>query len=295
MEITLKLLTKIIPYIFIGWLFTKLKLKNTDLFIRYFVNFALYFLVPIFVFFAMWEAPLLTNVVNTRNVVFAVLVVFFFGVLFALCHSKIFGQSFRSVALPIIFMNSAYIAIPLNTVFFGTEGTFYAIIYNVGLTFLYFIFGVWFVSGSIKEMFRLPIMYLAIFGIFLNLSGIKLSTEIHHFSELLTAITIPVMLCLVGCQMRTDSIFCYKGLKKVLTGVFMRMFGGLIVAYIFCRVFDITGVVKGVCLLTSAMPSAISSYIFSKKYDADYSFASSMITIGLIMTLVVIPIILWLK
>jgi len=213
-------------------------------------------------------------------------------VLFAVVHSKIFKSNFRDVALPIIFMNSASLAIPLNTIFFGKDATFYAIIYNITLTVLYFTFGLRIVSGSIKEIFRLPVLYFAFFGIFLNLTGVKLSVGLFHFSEILSSVTLPVMLCLVGYQIRMVSV---SVLKKVFAGVFFRMFGGLIVAYIFCRVFNITGTVKGVCLLTSSIPSAVNTYILSKKYDADYSFASSMIAVGLVMTLIVIPLVLWLK
>ncbi|MDO8735431.1 MAG: AEC family transporter [Elusimicrobiota bacterium] len=292
MDLLFNLLAKIIPYIFIGWIFTKLKFKNAELPINYFVNFALYFLIPIFIFFAMWSAPLSENIVNAKSVIFTVLIVCFFGVLFALVHSKIFKSNFRDVALPIIFMNSAYLAIPLNTVFFGKDGTFYAIIYNIVLTVLHFTFGLRIVSGSIKEIFRLPVLYFAFFGIFLNLTGIKLSDGLSHFSKILSSVTLPVMLCLVGYQIHSVSV---SALKKVFAGVFFRMFGGLIVAYIFCAAFNITGTVKGVCLLTSSMPSAVNTYILNKKYDADYSFASSMIAVGLAMTLIVIPLVLWLK
>ncbi|MFH0948618.1 MAG: AEC family transporter [Elusimicrobiota bacterium] len=295
MDLLLSLLVKIIPYIFIGWFFTKLKLKGAELLINYFVNFALYFLIPIFVFFAIWSASLSENIVNARIILFAVLAVFFFGILFAMMYLKIFGSNFRDVALPIIFMNSAYLAIPLNTVFFGSEGTFYAIIYNIVVIFLHYTFGLWFISGSLSEIFRLPVLYFAVFGIFLNLTGIKLSDEFLHFSKVLSSVTLPVMLCLVGYQIRTVNVFRLGELKKVFMGVFFRMFGGLIVVYIFCRVFNITGTVKGVCLLTSAMPSAVNSYILGKKYDADCSFASSMIVVGLAMTLIVIPLVLWLK
>ena len=292
MDILFNLLAKVIPYIFIGWIFTRLKFKNAELLINYFINFALYFLIPVFVFFAMWSAPLSENIVNAKIVIFTVITVCFFGVLFAKLHSKIFKSNFRDVALPIIFMNSAYLAIPLNTIFFGKDGTFYAIIYNITLTVLHFTFGLRIVSGSLKEIFRLPVLYFAFFGIFLNLSDVKLSGGLINFSEILSSVTLPVMLCLVGYQIQTVSV---SALKKVFTGVFFRMFGGLMLAYIFCKVFNITGTVRDVCLLTSSMPSAVNTYILNKKYDADYSFASSMIAVGLVMTLIVIPVVLWLK
>jgi hypothetical protein len=39
MEFSLIIIAKIIPYIFIGWLFAKLKFGNAELFVKYFINF----------------------------------------------------------------------------------------------------------------------------------------------------------------------------------------------------------------------------------------------------------------
>ena len=116
MQVSFNIIIKVIPYIFLGWLFTRFKFKNAELFVKYFINFALYVLIPIFTFFTMWEAPLSTNLGNTGYVVFAALLVFFVSILLALAFSKMFQTKYSNIALPIIFMNSASIrAIRLKT------------------------------------------------------------------------------------------------------------------------------------------------------------------------------------
>lgn len=293
MNMVFKLIIGVIPYILIGWLFTKLKLSRADKCIKYFVNFALYFLIPVFIFFAMWKVPFRENLNNSKIIVLTASVVIFLGIAFAMVYSRIFHMKFKDVSLPVIFMNSAYLAIPVNTIFFGEAGTFYSIMYNVTILILHFTIGIWIVSGSVKEIFCLPVLYAAGLGIFMNLAGIKTAAGLVQFSKMLNAVTLPVMLCLVGYQIKPISFVLPGGLKKVFVGVFIRMVGGFVVAFSFCEVLGITGAVRGVCLLSSSMPPAVNTYILTKKYGADFSFASSMIVIGLIMSLILIPVVLW--
>ncbi|MEW6557361.1 MAG: AEC family transporter [Elusimicrobiota bacterium] len=291
MDLVFNLVLKIIPYILVGWLLSRLKIRSIETFIKYFVSFALYILIPLFIFFAMWSAPLKQNLNNTKNIGMIAVIVVLFGIFFAVVYSKIFYTDFRDTALPIIFMNSAYLAIPVNTVFFGTTATFYAIIYNITISILHFTIGLWIVSGSGKEIFRLPILYFAFLGILLNLTDVKIPLQLTGFSKMLTSVTLPVMLCLVGYQIK---MLDYNMLKRTLVGVSLRMLGGVVVAFVFCKIFDITGITRSVCLISSSMPSAVNTYIFSKEYNADFSFASSMIVVGLIFSVILIPLILWL-
>lgn len=291
MEILFKLVAKIIPFILAGWIFRKIKFGKAETFIKYFINFALYFLIPVFVFFAMWSAPVKENLSNFKSIVLIAAIVIFFGGVFSLIYSKIFNMEFKNVVLPIVFMNSAYLAIPLNTIFFGQSGTFYSIIYNIMIMLLHFSVGLWIVSGSVKEIFRLPILYFAIIGILLNLTGNVIPPGMSRLPGILDFITLPVMLCLVGYQIKSVNLDI---IAKIIAAVSMRMLGGLIIAFSFCELFGLTGAVKGVCLISSSMPSAINTYILTKKYDADSSFASSMIAVGTIASIVFIPVVIWL-
>lgn len=290
MDLVFNLVTKIIPFILLGWIFTKLKFGSAETFIKYFINFALYFLIPVFVFFAMWSAPVKENLANFKSIILIAAIVVFFGGIFALIYSKIFKMEFKNVALPIVFMNSAYLAIPLNTIFFGPAGTFYGITYNIIIMLFHFSVGLWIVSGSVKEIFRLPVLYFAIIGFLLNLTGNAIPSGLSSVRVLLDIITLPVMLCLVGYQIKSVNLDI---IAKIIAAVSVRMLGGFIIAFSFCEFFGLTGAVRGVCLISSSMPSAINTYILTKKYSADSSFASSMIAVGTIASIFFIPAVLW--
>ncbi|OGS45993.1 MAG: hypothetical protein A2539_06680 [Elusimicrobia bacterium RIFOXYD2_FULL_34_15] len=290
MTILFDLVLKVLPYILIGYIFSRFKLDWDDKFIKYFVTFAIYFLFPIFTFFTMWKTPLRESLSNSVNIIYIVVIVLFFGAVFATLYSKIFSLKFRNIAVPIIFMNSAYLAIPLNAIFFGAEGTYYAIMYNIFQTLLYNSIGLWILSGSAIEIFRLPMVYAAFLGVLMSLKNIYIPPYLDNFGKILNIITLPIMLCLVGYQIKPVN---KDILKKIFIGVSVRMIGGFLVAILFCKILKISGSARSVCLLSSSMPSAVSSYIYTRKYHADYEFASSMIAVGLIMTLVLIPLILW--
>jgi len=292
MKTLVNLLLKVLPFIMVGYVLSKFRFKKSELYISRFINFALYFLVPVFVFITMWTAPLYENIRDSQYIVIVSVAVVFFGAAFARIYSKIFCVNFRDIALPIVFMNSAYLAIPVNTVLCGETGTFLSVVYNIVITLLYFSAGIIVVSGSVREIFRLPILYCALFGAVLNISGIHASPGLRSFSGILSGITLPVMLCLVGYQIKPVSVTVFR---KVVLASLVRMAGGLFVALAICEIFGIIGAARTVCLVTSSMPSAINAYILSKKYNADFSFASSMITVGLILTLVIIPVAIWIK
>ena len=292
MNITAPLLLKVIPFIAAGYALKMLRFKRSELYVSRFVGFALYFLVPAFVFFTMWAAPLKENIRDSRFIAVSAVIVVASGAFFALVYSKLVAVKFKDTALPVIFMNSAYLAIPVNSAVGGPDGTFLSVVYNIVITLLHFSAGLAVVSGSFKEIFRLPILYFAVIGAVLNLSGVPASSGMKSFSALLSGITLPVMLCLVGYQIKPVSLGDFK---KILMAVFIRMFGGLGVALAICEIFGIIGAARTVCLISSSMPSAVNAYLLSKKYNADYSFASSMITVGLVMSLIVIPLAIWIK
>jgi hypothetical protein len=291
MRMILELVISVVPFILLGYLIGRVRLRHAPLFVKAFVDFSLYFLVPVFIFFVMWAAPLKENLYDTGAVVLVSVAVVGAGLIFAAIYSRAFNAKFREAALPIVFMNSAYLAIPINTALGGSRGVFLSTVYNIVITFLHFSVGILIVSGSSKEILRLPVMYAGVVGLLLNLSGVPLGHDLSVFSSLLQKVTLPVMLCLVGYQIKPVSM---NMLRDVLAGVAVRMVGGLLVALAICELFGIIGVTRQVCLLTSAMPSAVNTYMLSEKYDANSSFASSMITAGLFVSPILLSVIIWL-
>src|SRR3989344_4613802 len=111
-EPTALLLIKIFPWIFFGWLLARFKARALEAFSRGLVIFALWGLVPLFIFLEMWGSEigwgLSGKIIGVATAVLAA------ASLGAYLLARSFVRPFREICLPIIFMNSAYLAIPLN-------------------------------------------------------------------------------------------------------------------------------------------------------------------------------------
>ena len=91
------------------------------------------------------------------------------GVLIRL-YFFVFGFTSRGFALPTLFMNAGNMGIPLALFAFGQEGMQRATLMFVIITFLQYSLGIYILNGSGNwtEIFRLPLIYAAIAGLFVQ-------------------------------------------------------------------------------------------------------------------------------
>ena len=58
-----------------------------------------------------------------------------------------------------------------------------------------------------------------------------------------------------------------------------------------CRVFGISGIVAGVCILISGMPAGSTAPILASKYNCDYVFGTKCVVVSTLLSMLSIP--LW--
>lgn len=281
------LISNILIFILLGYLVRRVGKGSIERYINTIINVALYFFIPYFFLVTMWVNQL--NILATKNIVIVAVSVIFIGGMFALLFSRIFKMEFRQVCLPIMFMNSAYLAIPVNTMFFGDKGTTYAIVYNAVISFIHFTLGIYLINRerSIKEVFKIPIFYAVVLGIVLNACNIAAPEILIVINNVLKGAIIAVMLALVGYQIDFKKLSMFKA---VSVGVVFRFGAGFITSLVLVKILQMTGVTSGVAIVSSSMPSAINTYVLAKKYDANPEFASVMILVSTLVSLVVIAI-----
>ena len=212
------------------------------------------------------------------------------GGIFTWIWAKRTGIPFRQRCLPVMFMNSAYMAIPVNTLLWGKEGTTYTIIYNMAVTVAHFTVGIYLVARRepVAEMFRVPIIYAVAAGMALNAFSIQPPASVAILIGALSRMTLAAMLLFVGYRL---CLACVSSMKDAVIGVVLRMGGGALVAAILVNILGISGPAAGVCIMTSAMPAAVNAYLLAEQYDSDPSFAASAVFLGTVLSLLVIPLI----
>ena len=244
-----------------------------------------YLVVPVFIVTSVWSVR--TGILPVLKISGVAAAVIATGGLFAAVFSKRYGLPFREACLPIMFMNSAFMAIPLNTLFFGKEGAVYAIVYNTVMMVLLFTLGIYLVSrkSGLSQVFKMPIIYAAVAGLGLNLAGAEEPVFLVKFSGILNKTACSLMLVLVGYQMDLKS---RAGLKLAFIGSLFRYACGFSVSVILVMLFSMKGAMAGTAVLSSTMPAAVFTYMVAQKYDSNPEFAASVIFIGTVLSVGVI-------
>ncbi len=290
MQVVIKLLSRVFLFAFIGYLMGKIRARFIRPLVTVVINGSIYWLIPFFFFLSMWESSA-DFLVAKKVALIGALVVIACG-LMAYLFSIIYGVEFRQICLPIMFMNAIYLPIPINTLFFGNEGMTYSVIYSLAVGLLHFTLGIYLVSRKehFLEIIRMPFIYAALIGVMLNLVDVGIPLALVHISQGLKYVTLPAMLCLVGYQLNFIRL---QQFRLVNIGVLLRVGGGFLVALVLVKLLDFSGPGASVSLISSAMPSAVLTYILAKKYDADPDFAAGMILAGTLVSIVTVPLIIY--
>jgi len=287
-QVIIKLVSRVFIFAFIGYLIGKIRGGFIRPLTAMVINGSLYLLIPFFFFLSIWESSA-DFLITKKIAVIATGVIIVCG-LMAYLFSILYGVEFRQICLPIMFMNAIYLPIPINTIFFGSEGMTYSVIYSLVVGVIHFTLGIYLVSRKehFREILRMPMLYAALVGILLNQAKVGIPGVFLDISQGLKLVALPAMVGLVGYQL---NFIEWRHFKLVNIGVLIRLGGGFLVALVLVKILDLSGPGASVALISSAMPSAVLTYIFAKKYKADAEFAAGMILVGTLISIVTIPLI----
>lgn len=287
-QVIFKLLSKIFLFVFIGYLIGKIRKGFIRALVAMVIDGSLYLFIPLFFFLSMWESSA-DFLVTKKVAIIGISVVVACG-LMAYLFSIFYRVEFRQICLPIMFMNTIYLGIPINTLFFGREGMTYAVIYSLTEGLLSFTIGIYLVSRKERflQVIKMPLIYAALVGVVLNQGKLGVPVILLNISQRLKDVVLPAMVGLVGYQL---NFMRWRQFKLVNVGVLLRVGGGFLVALILVRLLDLSGPAASVALISSALPSAVITYVFAKKYEADADFAAGMILVGTLLSIVTVPLI----
>jgi predicted permease len=287
-QVIYKLLSKIFIFAFIDYLIGKMRKGFIRPLIAVVIDGSLYLFIPFFFLLSMWESSA-DFLITKKVVIIGISIVIACG-LMAYLFSILYRVEFRQICLPIMFMNTIYLGIPINTLFFGSEGMTYAVIYSLTQGFLSFTLGIYIVSRKehFLQVIKMPLIYAALVGVVLNQGKVGVPVILLNISQGLKNVVLPTMVGLVGYQL---NFIKWQQFRLVNIGVLLRVGGGFLIALILVRILDLSGPGASVALISSALPSAVLTYIFAKKYEADADFAAGMIFVGTVVSMVTIPLI----
>ncbi len=250
-----------------------------------FVDYIVYFALPVAVFGVIHDFPL-----EVKDILVFTIAWITIG-LTTLLVFKIFSpfigneKTVKTFFLTATFGNTAFAGYPISYFLFGDKGLAYAILYDVLGNFLTVVtFAIFIITGRVswKTVYKFPPLGALILA-FLT-KGIPLGF-LFHFVEVVKNSLTPVIVFSLGLRFNPGGIL--KNLKLAFWSVFIRML------FIPCLVLGLLVFLKGfidisytqavVILLQSSMPPFVMSVILSEKFKLNTDLAIAAVNLGLIV------------
>lgn len=274
--------------IFIGYLIGRL----TKIDMAAVVDIALYIGAPALVFISLLNKKIV--LVDAAKVWAAAIIIMFGCGIIAWLVFKILKQRHSGLYVSISMMNTMNIPFPVVYLAYGVEGLIAATLFYIPNSLLMSSLGVYIMAGrrwreSIKEVFKLPIIYAAALGLILNLLDVNVPELVIGSLDLIAMMALPLVLLVLGYNLSKARMTSFP---TTLLASFLRMGIGLVIGLFVVNFLDITSIFRSVVILVSAMPAAAMSSILATKYGNEADLVSSVVFLTTIASLIIIPFLL---
>jgi len=264
------------------------KYKKVD--IQAFVDLIVYIAGPCLIFASISRSDI--NLTDFTTIAGAALAIILIMALATSLIFKLTNSDKKGLYLPMVFGNTSYLGYPVALFAFGMDGLSRAVVYDMMNSLVVFSLGIYIVhhKNELQEAFKVPLLYAVVIGLVVNLLQIPVPDLVFTPIELIGMITIPLALLVLGYKLTEIKISAAK--IAILASVF-RIGGGVLVALAIINLLSIDGLVKDIIVLQAAMPSAVMAMILAAKYNRDASLVASVVLITTVLSMISIPIILY--
>ena len=292
MDLYFKLFEVLFPVFFIVGIGFILGKKKSDIDTTFITNYSANFGAPALFIFA----------ITSSGVSYEVFSEYFFYSILALSCFAIVGVIFLffmkkdiSRELPPFFLpNTGNMGIPICLFAYGSLGMGVAAAISSLVVLLHFTANIFLASKKfdIKIILKSPSTYAVIIAISFLYFDLQMPKFILNTVMLLGYTMIVLILMSLGVSLTQMKVF---SLKSSLISSIGRVIVGPIIGFALIKIFNLSGYAAGVLLIQSAMPSAILTYLIASMYSPKeiVDNISSMIVVSTLMSLVTIPIIVF--
>jgi predicted permease len=191
-----------------------------------------------------------------------------------------------------VFPNSGNMGLPLCLLAFGEEGLALGMTYFMVMTVFSFTLGVMITSGklTLREFASNPTFVAVLITLLFLFTGTKPWVWVQNTTQLLGDFTIPLMLIAMGVSLARFRITSAG--RSVLIAA-LRLGMGFVVGVGVAELFGLTGVIRGVTILQSAMPVAVFSYLFAVRYNRSPEEVAGTVVISTLLSFASLPALLW--
>jgi malate permease and related proteins len=290
----------IILMIFIGYISKRiglLKPEDSITLNKIVVNIA----IPALIFLAMYGADLS----NIKNLVPITLICILTGSLCGLIvyiFARAKGYSKKTkwtlVGTSTLF-NSGFLGYPVVLGIFGSVGLVRAVFFDMGSTILFLCLGILFIvlfGGKFMSILKRTILFPPLWGIILGITA-----NLFHLNpglitldvlKYISGAAIPVIMISLGLSLEVGGLKNYFSAASFVSSI--RLIISPIIAIVMVTFLGLSGLESTVTVVEAGMPSAMLSLVLAASYDLDIRAAAACIFLSTVLSLISLPILIYL-
>ena len=137
-----------------------------------------------------------------------------------------------------------------------------------------------------ETLVKTPIIYAALLGMGLLITDAQLPVWLANTVELLAGLAIPLMLLALGYSLgsfRIDNAGLATGIAV------LRLTLGFTIGVVAVQIFQLTGVMRGVILVESAMPVAVFNFLLAARYQRHPEDIAGAIVVSTLISFLTMP------
>ncbi len=193
-----------------------------------------------------------------------------------------------------IFSNCGYMSLPLQAVLLGDDGVFFGATYIAAFNIVLWTYGVYAMSGSMKEMsLRKIVLNPGIIGTLLGMALFVLSIELPSFINepirYFASLNTPVPMVIIGYHLANASLKI-KGLSAYIS-MFFRLILSPLIMFAGLYLCGIRGTVMVACVIAGSAPFAATTTMFAEKFGGETELSAAMVSLSTLVSIITMPII----
>jgi malate permease and related proteins len=261
-------------------------------------NLVFHFFLPVTTFYAiarLQKIPAGELLLVTTSGFAALGATYLFAILIArMCGLK--DRFRKTFLLGAAYGNHIFLGVPICYAFLGERGTVPALFFALGgYLFLYGV-GIYIMTGRATPaaIFKNPLILAMIAGIVCAGLRIPLPSILSHTFSLMNTATFPLSMVVVGGGLKLRFFIDSNRIRHTLCASGIKLLISPFLAWGICLALGLTRDQREICVLQSAMPTAVLVTIFSVKYDADPAFSNAIVSLTTLAGMGTIPVLYFL-
>lgn len=260
------------------------------------IDLCLYITLPFNVLYSFlrkwdWDLFIACGMILLLSVGFNAISVFFSAIL----YKKKEEQKRKTLKYGTIISNSGFLGNPMVEGIYGSDGLLYAALFMLPVRVVMWTLGIAVFLKDRKEklwknILTHPCIVAIYLGAFVMLSGLQLPVFVEKTIMGISNCNTPLSMMLIGMMLAEVKP---KGLidKTMVFYVAIRLLVIPAVVFAITAYLPIDAMLRGITVIMAGMPAPITTALLSAKYGGDEKYATGMIFLSTIVSLITLP--LW--